>query len=77
MKSATLTVKAAHPDQPCPTIESAKGPRIDKKTGRDRNKIYHNEERVVPRVAFYLKRIQAGDLVEVKASKPTLKKAEG
>ena len=74
MRANTLTVKATHPDRPCPTIESARGPRIDRKTGRDRRKIYHDEERAVPRVAFYLKRLRAGDLEIVKQIKPVAKK---
>ena len=91
-KAKTILVRATHPDRPCPTIESAKGPRIDKKTGRDRNKIYHDEAREVPAVAFYLKRLRGrmrngqlvpGDLEIVKdtgrvaPAKPAPKKAEG
>ena len=83
MRPTTLLVKATHADRPCPTIESAKGPRIDRKTKRDRRKIYHDEVREVPRVAFYLRRVRAGDLMIVKQAKPTpaprptTKKVEG
>ena len=73
MKKKTLIVSARHADRPCPMYPRKLVRFYDHESGerRDRSCIYADEQIEVANIRFYRRRIIKGDLVEVKAAKPS------